>query len=208
MASMGTADALLSFGMEPVVVLVPRTFGDAPIQTDVEVLERQARTLRRSALVASGWMYHAPTDIRVEVPIRRGYSYSSISVLSGGDYLDVAIVDVLNVGTETSPRIMGEILTRMMSVARTAETIAGNDMLPSIPIVDLVPGTPVRITAKPIGVTLVRPTGVIVGPSKWEGYYLVRLDEPAIYHRGDGTDEPLAEIVEAPDNFAVLSQVN
>ncbi|HEY7907968.1 MAG TPA: hypothetical protein VIC60_03800 [Thermomicrobiales bacterium] len=95
-----------------------------------------------------------------------------------------------------------------MSIAYPADEFSGSDMLPDIPIVDLAPGTRVQITAKPIGVTLASSTGVIVNKSKWEGYYLVRLDKPAIYHKADGTDESIDEIVEAPDNFALLTQEN
>ncbi|MGI8687910.1 MAG: hypothetical protein ACR2M3_04950 [Thermomicrobiales bacterium] len=77
-----------------------------------------------------------------------------------------------------------------------------------IPVVDLAPGSRIQITAKPIGVTLTLPTGVVIGPSEWEGYYVIRLDAPAIYHHADGTDEAFEELVEAFDNFAVLTPQN
>jgi len=77
-----------------------------------------------------------------------------------------------------------------------------------IPVVDLTPGSRIRITAKPIGVTLTLPTGVVIGPSEWEGYYVIRLDAPAVYHHADGTDEAFEELVEAFDNFAVLTPQN
>ena len=70
------------------------------------------------------------------------------------------------------------------------------------------PGMRVEFIGEPIGVTLEDPTGVIVGPSRWEGYVVVRLDKPGIYHNADGTDEPIDEIVEAPDNLTFLSQEN
>jgi len=78
----------------------------------------------------------------------------------------------------------------------------------SIPVVDLAPGSRIRVTAKPIGVTLTLPTGVVIGPSEWEGYYVIRLDAPAVYHRADGADEAFEELVEAFDNFAVLTPQN
>ena len=48
-------------------------------------------------------------------------------------------------------------------------------------------------------------TGTVIGPDPAnEGYYLVRLDAPAIYYRADGGTEPLPEIRVADDNLFVL----
>ena len=72
----------------------------------------------------------------------------------------------------------------------------------------LMPGTRVRLSGTPAGVTLVRPTGVIVRWGDWDDYYIVRLDVPAIFHNADGTQEPLPEIRQSSDNFHVLQGEN
>ena len=67
------------------------------------------------------------------------------------------------------------------------------------------PGTRVRLVAPTWGLTLRSDTGTIVEPSAWEGYVVVRLDEPALYDHGDaGGPIELAEIIEAGDNMQVI----
>ena len=69
----------------------------------------------------------------------------------------------------------------------------------------LVAGTRVQVRGTPSGLTLVVPTGTVVGPDPdWDGYYIVRLDEPARYYCR-GADEPLDEITEAADNLERLA---
>jgi hypothetical protein len=57
----------------------------------------------------------------------------------------------------------------------------------------------------PSGLLLTTPngTGVAAHP-EWTGYYIVRLDQPAIYYCR-GQDEPLSDIVEADDNLLPLA---
>ena len=64
-------------------------------------------------------------------------------------------------------------------------------------------GTRVRLRDHPIGVRLRSHAGTISRPDQWDGYFIVRLDEPAIYFRADGTTETLAEMVEARDNLII-----
>ena len=47
-------------------------------------------------------------------------------------------------------------------------------------------------------------TGSVVRHDKWAGYYIVRLDRPAVYHHADGRVEELEEIREAADNLEIL----
>jgi hypothetical protein len=66
-------------------------------------------------------------------------------------------------------------------------------------------GTRVRLRAEPIAVTLEGTTGTIQAPDPdLEGYYLVRLDTPAVYRRADGSTERLPVIREAWDNLERL----
>lgn len=86
-----------------------------------------------------------------------------------------------------------------MSSQFTSDT----DTLP--PIHDIQPGTRVEVLGTPIGVTFRSPLGHIVRTDRWEGSYIVRMDEPAIYHNEDGTTEELPEIREDWDNLLVLT---
>ncbi len=70
--------------------------------------------------------------------------------------------------------------------------------------VSLKPGTRVRLKGDVVGVTLRDPHGSVVRPDMYDGYYVVRLDSPALYHLADGTIEDLPELVEAIDNLIVL----
>jgi hypothetical protein len=65
-------------------------------------------------------------------------------------------------------------------------------------------GTRVRIVDHPVQVTLRAFTGVIVKPDEWDDYYIIRLDEPALYHQADGSNGELHEIVEHHDNLDIL----
>lgn len=58
-----------------------------------------------------------------------------------------------------------------------------------------------RLRDVPIGLRLGRLTGVIEEFLPSEGYYIVRLDEEAIYLHADGTEEELLTIREAGDNL-------
>ena len=61
------------------------------------------------------------------------------------------------------------------------------------------PGTRVRLLEPTHGLKLEVTTGSIVRPDKWEGYYIIRLDQPAWYE-----SEELQEIREAWDNLEIL----
>jgi hypothetical protein len=65
-------------------------------------------------------------------------------------------------------------------------------------------GTRVRILGDIVATTLRDPRGVVVRPDVYDGYYVIHLDVPAIYHRADGSTEELEEIVESHDNLAIL----
>jgi hypothetical protein len=64
-------------------------------------------------------------------------------------------------------------------------------------------GTHVRLRDHPVGVRLRSFRGTVARPDDTDGYLVVRLDEPAIYFRADGTTENLSEIVEARDNLII-----
>jgi hypothetical protein len=65
-------------------------------------------------------------------------------------------------------------------------------------------GTRVRLLGCPVGVTLRDADGTVVRPDTLDGYYIVRLDIPALYLGTDGHTEELSEIREAWDNLAVV----
>lgn len=67
----------------------------------------------------------------------------------------------------------------------------------------LKPQTRVRLRDNPFGVQLRSMSGHIEYQQLSDGYYVVRLDEPAIYFHADGTTEDLLEICEAGDNLIV-----
>lgn len=73
--------------------------------------------------------------------------------------------------------------------------------------VSLKPGTRVRLAGDVVGVTLRDATGSVVRPDIYAGYYVVRLDSPAVFHHADGMTEDLHELVEALDNLIVLEPV-
>ena len=65
-------------------------------------------------------------------------------------------------------------------------------------------GTRVRLVAPHWLLTLRADTGQVVRPDQWDGYYIVRLDQPALYRHADGRQEELIEVREAADNMQVL----
>ncbi len=67
-----------------------------------------------------------------------------------------------------------------------------------------VEGQHVEIDGNPIGVTLTARTGRIVRQDEWAGYYIVRLDGPAVYRHPNGEQETLFELREAEDNLHPL----
>lgn len=69
----------------------------------------------------------------------------------------------------------------------------------------LAPGTRVRLVDHPIQMHLRSFTGVVVGPDIYDSFYVIRLDEPGIYHHADGRDEELEEVVEGIANLKVIS---
>jgi hypothetical protein len=65
-------------------------------------------------------------------------------------------------------------------------------------------GTHVLLRDHPIGVRLRAFGGTVARPdAEYDGYVIIRLDEPATYFHADGSTEELAEIVEAIDNLIV-----
>ena len=67
-------------------------------------------------------------------------------------------------------------------------------------------GMRVRLRAPTWGLRLRSDTGRVVGPGDADGYYVIRLDQPALYDHGTGEPEKLREIVEASDNFDILAE--
>ena len=66
-------------------------------------------------------------------------------------------------------------------------------------------GTRVRLRAPSSFVELRSALGRIVRPDEWDGYYIVRLDRPALYHAPDGSTQELDEIREAADNMDIVN---
>jgi hypothetical protein len=72
----------------------------------------------------------------------------------------------------------------------------------------LASGTRVRLRAPDPGLTLRSDFGTIVGPDEYNGslgYYVVRLDAPALYDHGRDKPEVLDEVVELIDNMDVVA---
>src|SRR5581483_10138034 len=57
----------------------------------------------------------------------------------------------------------------------------------ALPVLEV--GTRVRIPVPSYELRLRSNTGTVVAPDEYDGYYVVRLDEPATYYPGDGTSE-------------------
>lgn len=71
---------------------------------------------------------------------------------------------------------------------------------------ELLPGTRVRIRASSHVLRLRSDTGMILRPDRYDDYYVIHLDEPAVYCCADGTEKDLADIVEAADNLIICRQ--
>ena len=69
---------------------------------------------------------------------------------------------------------------------------------------ELKPGTRVRLRSSSQVVELRAATGTIARPDRYQDYYVIRLDQPAVYYNADGTTRDLPEIVEAIDNFDII----
>ncbi len=69
---------------------------------------------------------------------------------------------------------------------------------------NLAPGTRVFIREPQFLLTLRSHTGAVVRRDTYLDEYIVRLDEPAIYHHPDGTEEDLPEIRESAANLEAL----
>ena len=67
------------------------------------------------------------------------------------------------------------------------------------------PGQRVQLLGNPVAVTLRGRAGTVLRPDKWDGYYIVQLDTPALYHEANGEVEIVPEIRVAADNLALLA---
>src|SRR4051812_10023503 len=77
----------------------------------------------------------------------------------------------------------------------------GSDPFPVLPV-----GARVRLRAPTWGLTLRSDLGTVLQATEDDGYYVIRLDQPASYDHGTGQPEVLAEVIEASDNVDVLDQ--
>jgi hypothetical protein len=67
-------------------------------------------------------------------------------------------------------------------------------------------GTRVQLTSASHAIELRADTGTIVGPDPQnDGYYIVRLDQPALYLQADGSTTELREIVQFADNMRAVA---
>jgi len=169
-----------------------------PIMNAKSLIEATLQDLTPLGRVLSGkgWVNPLPpTATRSEPFVEKvGTAYCLVINYSGDVHVTFALTS--------------EFMSTTMEIAMSAFQSMGDAMVSTAPTVNVQPGTRVELIGEPIGVTLNESTGVIVGPSQWEGYVVVRLDRPGIYHNADGTDEPIDEIVEAPDNLSFPSQEN
>jgi hypothetical protein len=62
----------------------------------------------------------------------------------------------------------------------------------------------VRLRAPSAGLILRSDTGTVVGPDEYDGYYVIRLDQPARYDHGVGEPVELNEVIQASDNMDIL----
>ncbi len=65
-------------------------------------------------------------------------------------------------------------------------------------------GTRVRLVAPNWLLTLRSDLGTVVRKAESADYYIVQLDQPAIYRTFDGQTEDLDEIAESADNLEIL----
>jgi hypothetical protein len=65
------------------------------------------------------------------------------------------------------------------------------------------PGTRVYLLGKPIGIAMFCDSGTVAGPDEDnDGYCIVHLDVPGVYHGNLGYSDPCPDIREAWDNLA------
>lgn len=69
-------------------------------------------------------------------------------------------------------------------------------------------GQRVRLSSVGPAVELTNTFGTVVRPHDTEGHYVILLDSPARYLKGDSTCELLSEIVEASDNVEIVEPPN
>ena len=67
-------------------------------------------------------------------------------------------------------------------------------------------GMRVRLRAPSWGLTLRSETGRVVRATEDNGYYVVRLDHPALYDHGTGQPDELLEVIEASDNMDPITE--
>ena len=67
-------------------------------------------------------------------------------------------------------------------------------------------GARVRLRAPSPLLELRADTGTVVRSDKWDGYYIVKLDRPALLRHDPRAPEELAEVAEAADNMEVLAE--
>lgn len=77
----------------------------------------------------------------------------------------------------------------------------GSYQFPVLPV-----GARVRLRAPTWGLRLRSDLGTVIQPTEDDGYYVIRLDAPALYDHGGAAPEMLLEVVEASDNVDVLDQ--
>jgi hypothetical protein len=65
-------------------------------------------------------------------------------------------------------------------------------------------GTRVRLRTPIAGHALRSDTGRVVRETEDDGYYVVRLDQSALYDHGVGRPEELMEVVAASDNVDII----
>lgn len=69
---------------------------------------------------------------------------------------------------------------------------------------ELQPRARVRLLSAAHVLTLRADTGYVVRPDEWDDYFIIRLDQPALYHHADGRIEDLWEVRELADNLELI----
>lgn len=67
-------------------------------------------------------------------------------------------------------------------------------------------GMRVRLRAPGPGLRLRSNTGHVLRETQDDGYYVIRLDRPALYDHGVGAPEDLLDVVAASDNLDVVPE--
>lgn len=68
----------------------------------------------------------------------------------------------------------------------------------------LTEGARVDVVAPSHELRLQSDTGTVVGSDRWADYYLIRLDQPALYVSAEGQVSELSEVAEDIDNLEEL----